>query len=282
MRLKKNMIYMLAGTLLMAVATTSIYVPANIVTGGFSGISIIVDNIVRDMTGKGVPIWFSTFLLNIPLFVWAYKNRDRVNLVSGIVSAGVYNILLLVMPRLNIWNGDMLLGAVWGGAINGAGVALVLISGGSTGGSDLMAILLQLKYSHKTVPEILFLVDGLIVLAGAVYLGVDMALYAVISIYISSLVSDRMIEGPKSAKCVYIISEKSEGIADVIINEIERGVTGLKSVGMYSKRENMVIFTVISRKQLVLLRDVVKEADENAFFIVSDVAEVRGKGFLRN
>lgn len=264
----------------MAVATTSIYTPGGIVTGGFSGLGIVVYDLSKEYFVYDIPVWITTLVLNIPLFLVAYRCREYIDFEKCILAAVTFNVFLAFLPEFHILRGDMVLTAVYGGIINGIGIAFVLTSGAATGGTDLVAMLIRIKLPYKTVPEILFVVDGVVILIGMLQFGINNAMYAIISIYIASIISDKVIEGPKSAKAIYIMSKKSDEIAMEIMGCLERGVTGLNSVGMYTGREGKMLLCIVTKKEVVAIRKLAYELDKGAFLCIYDVREVSGEGFF--
>jgi len=149
----------------------------------------------------------------------------------------------------------------------------------STGGTDLLAMVLHKFMPYYTVPQILTVIDGLIVFAGVISFGLTKALYAIIAVYITTKVSDSLLEGLKFAKMAYIISDHYEEIAQMILKDLDRGVTGISATGMYSNKEKKMLFCVVSKKEIVELTDIVAKIDPKAFIIVSDAREVMGEGF---
>ena len=175
---------------------------------------------------------------------------------------------------------DIFLSALFGGIISGVGTGMVFLVSATTGGTDMLAALIQKRLKHYTIAQIMQVLDGLIVLAGATVFGLHAALYALIAIFCVAKISDGLIEGLKFSKQAYIISDHFREIADAILNEMSRGVTGLPARGMYSNSEKNMLFCVVSKKEIVQLREIVSRFDPRAFVIVSDVREVFGEGFI--
>ncbi len=159
-------------------------------------------------------------------------------------------------------------------------MGLVLATMSTTGGTDVLCMLLHVKLKHISVPRLLNFVDGLVVVTGVFVFGINKALYAIISVYIVSKVSDGIMDGMKFAKMAYIISERYMEIAEHILTAIDRGVTGLNATGMYSNKDRKVLFCVVSKKEMVEVLEITHRLDPQAFVIVSDVREVMGEGFI--
>ncbi len=174
-----------------------------------------------------------------------------------------------------------MLAAIFGGVLSGAGIGFVLLAKSTTGGTDLLAVLLQHKiFRHYSVVQILQVIDGLIVIAGLYMFGIRIGFYAVIAIFVTSKISDTLMEGMKFSKAALIVTGKSEQMAKVLMERLNRGVTGLYAKGMYSGSEKCLLYCVVSKKEIVDLKEIVAEIDPSAFVIVSDAREVLGEGFL--
>lgn len=275
-----NYMKMIVGTAIMAFAIKSIYDPAGLVTGGVSGIAIVVKDISETLGGTGIPLWLTTTVLNIPLFATALYIQGMRSVFQTLFATAFLSLFLGIMPDWPLVDNDLLLASVFGGALSGVGFGLVLGSQATTGGTDLLAALIRRWMKHYTVAQILQVLDGLIVLLGAVVFGINYALYAMIAVFIVSKVSDTMIEGWKFAKQAYIISDQYQEIANRLLQELDRGVTSLHARGMYSNQERAVLFCVVSKKEIVRLKEITAEIDPGAFVIVTDVREVLGEGFI--
>ena len=267
------------GTAVMAVATSSIYDPAGLVTGGFSGLAIVIKQLSQMLFGKGVPLWVTNLVLNIPLFLFGIR-MSRDFLVKTIFGTLMNTFWFAVLPVLQLVPDDRMLSALFGGVLMGAGIGLVFIGNGTTGGTDMLAALIRRWMPHYTIAQIMQVLDAIIVLIGAGVFGITYALYALIAIYSVSKVSDGIIEGMKYSKVAYIISDKSKEIAAAILKEMDRGVTALDARGMYSGNRKDVLFCVVSRKEIAQLKELVVGHDAQAFVIVSDAREVLGEGFI--
>lgn len=268
------------GTFFMAAATNVIYEPLSMVTGGFSGVGIILKKVFEQAADVSIPIWLTTTLLNIPLFLIAMKIRGAKFIRKTLYAAACFSVALLVVPTFEVTNEDYLMAAVLGGVLNGTGIGLVFSQNASTGGSDLMSSLLNRWFPGFSISELLIFVDGIIVLAGIGIFGINTGLYSIVAVFVMGKVSDAMLDGLKFAKMAYIISDHPAVISEGIMNNLRRGVTGLDGKGMYSGNEKNVLMCVVSKKEIVKLIEIVKTADERAFVIVTDAKEVLGEGFV--
>lgn len=270
-----------AGTFFMAVGINVIYEPLSMVTGGFSGIGILVKKLTQTARWSGIPVGMTTLLLNIPLFIWGYSQKGKVFVKKTVYAASCFSFFLLIIPTFDIVKQDYLMAALVGGLLNGTGIGLVFSQGASTGGSDLLSVLTAKILPGLSASERLIFIDTLIVAAGVFIFGLEIGLYAVVAVFVTGKVSDAILDGLKFAKIAYIISDHPEEISEHILRELGRGLTGLEGQGMYSEKHKMVLMCVVSKKEAVLLKDIVKNADNEAFLILSEAKEVLGEGFWR-
>ena len=270
----RDYILILIGASIMGFAIKNIYDPIGLVTGGASGVAIILKK------QFGVPLWLTNTAINIPLFAAAAKLKGWSFIKRTLLATVTLSVSLYVIPEMPFLMDDLFLTALFGGLITGAGAGIVFACQATTGGTDMLAAIIRRWLPHYTLAQILQVLDASIVLIGAGIFGVTYALYALIAIYAVSKVSDGIIEGMKYSKVAYIISDKSEEIAAAILKELERGVTALDARGMYSGNRKDVLFCVVSRKEIAQLKELVVGHDAQAFVIVSDAREVLGEGFI--
>lgn len=272
-------LFMMLGTALMATGINIVYEPLSMVTGGFSGLAIIVSKVTSFFYG-GIPVWLTTFVLNIPLFIWAGKQRGFSYMRDIICSSVSFSFFLSVIPSFPVAETDYLMAALVGGALNGAGLALVFMQGMSTGGTDLLSSLLQRSIPYISVARILMLIDGAIVVLGIGIFGLKTGIYSVIAVFVTTRVMDGILEGIKYAKMVFVISTKADEISRLVIHELDRGVTGMEVRGMYSGKRKEMLLCIVSRKEVIRLTEFVEKCDKEAFIIVTDAKEVMGEGFM--
>jgi uncharacterized membrane-anchored protein YitT (DUF2179 family) len=258
----------------MGFAIKNMFDPISLVTGGVTGIAIILKSLA------GIPLWLTNTLCNIPLFFAAWKIKGWRFIKRTAVATGALSLSLYVIPEIPFLMEDLLLTSLFGGIISGLGTGLVFLFQATTGGTDMLAALLQRKMRHYSIAQIMQVLDAGVVLAGAAVFGVRYALYALIAIYGIAKVSDGLLEGLKFSKQAYIISDQYREIAKAVMTRMDRGVTAVDAVGMYSGQNKKLLFCVVSKKEIVILREIVAEFDKKAFVIVSDVREVFGEGFI--
>ena len=268
-------IMIIAGAFIMGFAIKNMYDPAGLVTGGVSGIAIIIKSLT------GIPLWITNTGLNIPLFLAAWKIKGGLFLKRTAVATAALSISLGVIPEIKLLTEEVFLSSLFGGIVTGVGTGLVFMFSATTGGTDMLAALIQRKLKHYSIAQIMQVLDGMVVLAGAAVFGVSYALYALISIYAVAKVSDGILEGINFSKQAFIISDRYEEIGDAIMTRMERGVTAMDAVGMYSGKGRKVLFCVVSKKEIVQIREIVQKLDKKAFLIVSDVKEVFGEGLIQ-
>lgn len=269
----------IVGTGLMATAIISCFDAAGMVTGGFSGIAILVKAGTKNLYGNGIPLWITNLVLNIPVFLLAAKIKGFAFVKKALMGDLTLTIWLAVLPAWKL-SGDFLLAALYGGILQGIGIGFVFLGGGTTGGTDLLAAIVQKYLRHYSIAQIMQFIDGAVVIVGMYVFGVERALYAIIAVYLVTKVSDGIIEGLKFSKSVYIITDKPDEVSRRIIEDMDRGVTGISAKGMYSGNDKLMLFCVVGKKELVHLKEMIDEIDPSAFVIVGDAREVHGEGFL--
>lgn len=271
--------WIIVGTLLMALAVKIVYEPMNMVTGGVSGIGIILRKITENYIPGGIPVWLTNLALNIPIFIWGYFVKGKSFLRYTFLANLFFSFFLMILPVVTIPEKDYVLSALLGGGLNGAGLGCVFLTGNSTGGTDLLSSILQKYFRHYSVAQILFFLDTLIILSGVVVFGVSCGAYAVIAVFLSSKIMDGILSGLKVGKQVWIISEHYREISQSIMRELHRGVTCLEGTGMYSEKTKKVLLCVAGKREIVKIVDLVAQIDPGAFVIIQDAREVMGEGF---
>lgn len=282
---KKEFLMILLGVTILALGINWFTSPLGLVTGGISGITIIVKTVSLQLLGFEIPLWVTNFVLNVPLFVISIKQRG-----FEFAKKSLWSVILLscalwyteFIPNIFNVNGDLLLGGVFGGVILGLGVGTVLRAGATTGGTDMLAAIIRFINPKFPIAKVMLGIDSLIILLGLLVFGSNKAMYAIISVYITSKVITNVLEGVNYAKAVFIMSDKNNIIAQEIMEKIPRGVTGIKANGKYTGADKEMLFVVVSQKEITRLRDLIREIDENAFVTIADVREVLGQGFIED
>lgn len=274
-RILIDMIKVVAGSLIYAVGFQFFMYPNDIVTGGVTGIAMIINYLTH------FPVGMLTIVMNIPLFIFSWKKFGLRFLLYSLISMLLCSVFVDLLAQLPVAvTTEPMLGAIYGGIIHGLGMGLVFQTGATTGGMDIVAKFLRRKYQHINIGTIILLLDVAVIGAFAVIFKLyDRAMYALICMFATTKVIDFVLYGAVNSKVCYIITDRSAALKDAIMAELERGVTFLHGQGAYSHQEKNIILCVIKQRQIVELKQLVKELDENAFVIVSDSREVFGKGF---
>lgn len=272
-------LYIILGTAVLALSIQCFFEPIGLVTGGFTGLAIVIKSLTSGVIKDGVPIWLSNILLNTPVFIIAYIIKGRKFVGRTVFGAIMLSVWLYIIPTMDMSQGDFLLAAIFGAVFSGAGIGLVLRGHATTGGTDMVAALIQMKLKHYSIPQIMQILDGIVVLAGLYVFGIRPGMYAIVAIFVATKVTDIVLEGFRYSKAAYIITNKHEEIAKKIMEDIDRGVTGIHAMGMYTGDEKCVLYCVVSMREIIEVEELVREIDSNAFVIVSDVREVLGEGF---
>ncbi len=272
----REYLFILLGVLLTALGLDMFLVPNKIAAGGVSGIATIVHYLAH------VPVGVTMLAINIPLFLIGIRRLGMgfgVRSLFGTITLSV--IIDLIARRVSIPTRDPLLASIYGGIIVGIGVGLVFRNKGTTGGTDLAAAIVN-NYMKLSVGVVLFIIDAsVIVAAGIVFKSAELALYALLTVFLTARVIDIVQEGFGYAKAALIISQKPDEVADVILQKLDRGVTALRGKGMYTRTERDVILSVVTRSEISTLKEMVHTVDPRAFVILTDVHEVLGEGFKR-
>lgn len=270
------------GTFIMATAVNLVFEPMGMVVGGVSGFSIIVKEMTEGISHGGIPIWLTTALVNVPLFIIAIKVKGLAFVKRTLFATISFTIALYFIPVYDIANKDCLLAALFGGVLSGVGLGLVFRTGATTGGTDLIGLIINHFYPHYSAAKLLLVIDSIVIILGAYIFGVNMAMYAIITAYITSKIIDSMLEGMHFAKLAYIISDDYEHVSQHVMKHLNRGATFIQAQGGYTKKEKQMLMCVVSNKQIVKLKELVAQIDPSAFIIISDAREVLGQGFIEN
>ena len=275
-RLLISYFWITVGSLLYALGFDWCYAPNAIGFGGMTGLAQIINAVL-----PWAPIGTVVIVLNVPLFFLGWRLLGGHLLFSSLyamfISSVFVDVIAAVIPFQPM---DPMLATIFGGILVGASLGLVLLQGATTGGTDLLARLLKLRFAWLPMGKLLMVVDLAVIAAVAVaFRNFSSALYGVVSLYIFTAVMDMVLYGLDRAKVAYIISSKPDEVSKVILNELDRGITILHGEGGWSGESKKVLLCAFKQKQIVPLRRMVKEIDPEAFLIVCDAHEVLGDGF---
>jgi uncharacterized membrane-anchored protein YitT (DUF2179 family) len=257
-----------------AVAVSTILEPNNLAPGGVTGISIILNSITGISTGT----WF--MLINIPIIILGIWKFGFKFIVSTVYCTGLISIFTNMLAGREPITTDPLLAALAGGTMGAAALGIVFKSGSTTGGTDIIIKVLRTKFPQLKTSFLVLIFDAaIVVLSAFVFKNVDRALYAGLAVVIMSFVMDKVLYGTDEAKLIFIISDKSEEIAEKLLNEVQLGVTYIEGHGAYSGREKKVIMCVMRKHLSPKAEEVIKEVDGEAFMIISSASEIYGEGY---
>lgn len=275
-RLLLDMLFYMAGSLLYALSVNCFSAPNNIAPGGITGLATVVN-----FLENRIPIGVTMLVMNTPLLLAAWWKLGRRFTLRTLIATVVSSVMIdLTVPFMPAFTGDKILTCIFGGLLSGAGLGLIFVRGATTGGTDVVARLIEQKYRGFSIGRLMLLVDAVIVaIAAVVYRDVESAMYAAVFIFVSMEVVDAIVYGRGGGKMVLIMSDHYEVIAEELMDKLERGVTYLRSAGGYTKKDRDVVMCAVSRSEVYYLRELVKKLDPEAFVIVASADEVRGLGF---
>ena len=263
------------GILLVAFAVEYFFVPNNLAAGGVTGLAIVINNYIPILS-TGILVLIMNLILFVIAFIFLGGNFGAKTIYT---SFGLSLIMALIEKyfKPQAITTDLIMATLFGTIISAIGMAIVFNVNASTGGTDIIAKILN-KYFHINIGKSLLIVDFLVTISAAITFGVDRGLYALVCVILNGLAIDRFIEGFKVCMSVTIISEKYSEINEFILNTLERGCTNITGIGAYTRKETFIINTVLGRMEFIKLKNYIKEIDPRAFITVSQVHEVLGEG----
>ncbi len=270
-----ELFFIVFGTAVIALGIHMFTVPNSIAPGGVTGISTVLNFIT------GIPVGTLYFLLNIPLIVAGFLKLGRIYVLKVMLSVVLFTVFVdYLFAYIPIYRGDMLLAAVFGGALIGVGMGIVLSRNASSGGTDIIANIIRLRHQNFRVGKLIFFFDILIITVAAVVYGeLESALYAIISVFVTSYCIDWVIFGFERGTLVFIISKEYKKISQSILGELNKGVTLLSGKGGFFGEESYVLMCAIKSNKFYKLKEIVKKADQNAFVMATETSEILGNGF---
>ena len=276
-QLAKNYLMIALGAGIYALAFDGCFVPNGIAFGGVTGLAQIVHFFLPRL-----PVGTLVILFNIPLFLLGWRLFGNHMLISSIVAMTASSLcidglaLLYPFPPME----DKLLACLVGGVLLGVSLGVIFLQGATTGGTEIVARLLKLKFAWLPMGKLLLCADLVVVsIVAVVFRSVGTALYGVVALYLSTFVMDQVLYGLDNAKVAYIISDRPEDIVKVILNDLDRSVTYLQGEGGYTGQSKKVILCAFKQREIVAIKETVRQVDPNAFMIVTSAHEVLGEGF---
>jgi uncharacterized membrane-anchored protein YitT (DUF2179 family) len=266
------------GGSIQAIALRLFLIPADLASGGVSGIAQLVNHYTQ------WPIGLMVFLGNIPLFALGWRFLGGTRFAARSATAVVaFAVVTDLIPRTGLFpsggiTDDILLNSLYGAIVSGAGYGLVYRARGTSGGSDIIARILN-HYRGIPMSQSYVAVDAAVVLAAGFVFGWKQALYALIALYVSGIVSEAVLEGRGTVRTVLIITSEARTISERVLADMERGVTFLRGTGAYTGDDRVVMYCVISRSEVAQIKEIIGEADPHAFVVIGDAYEALGEGF---
>ena len=280
----------IVGTFILAFAIAVFLNKVELSTGGVSGIATVLNNLPIK-----IPLWATTLSINVVLFVFGFKMLPKSSILKTVVGIALFSGFLAITEVLanTVLKGfvDKLASDIWvcsifGGVLVGVGVGLVVLRDASTGGSDFAALMLHKVMPHISVGTFIMIIDTSIIILSGIVLGFNGAensfmiiFYSIVSLFISNKITDLILVGGDRGRSVYIVTKKSDEIAQRVMNELERGVTAIHSRGCYEGYEGEMLMCIVRTKEVPKILAIVREVDPSAFTVISEVKEVRGLGF---
>ena len=270
-----DVLYDMAGCLFMAVGLSCFVGPAQIAPGGVSGLAILVNFLT------GLPVGTVNLAFNIPLLLLAWRFLGRVFTLKTLRSVFIQSVMIdLASLWLPAYTGDRIMAALFGGIASGVGLALVFMRGSTTGGTDIVSRLIQLRYRHLSMGKLLFLVDVVVLLLSVVvFRNIEAGLYGMLSVYTAGKVLDNVLYGLDTGKVLLVISERNGEIAQGIMEAMNRGVTFLHGAGAWSGEKKQVLLCAVRAQQCYQVEEIIRGVDPDAFMIVMEANEIAGEGF---
>ena len=276
----------LLSSLIQAFSLQVFFVPANLASGGVSGIAQLINHFT------GWPIGVLIFLGNIPLFLLGWRflggRQFALRTAFAIVTYSLFTDLILKTPLfapaglathlINDLQGDIFLNTLYGAIVSGFGYGLVYRARGTSGGSDILARILN-HYRSVPMTQSYLMVDTAVILGAGFVFGWKSALYSMIALYVSGLVAEAVLEGGGTVRAAMIVTREPEAVADRVLEDLERGLTVLEGTGAYTGVERPVLYCVVSRAEVATLKAIVREVDPHAFMVIGSAHEALGEGF---
>ena len=269
---------LVVGAVIQGIGLRLFMVPAELASGGISGISQLINHYT------GWPIGLMVLVGNLPLFLvgWRFLGGRRFAIRTALAVV-VSSTVIDLIPRLSVFpskgiTDDIFLNSLYGAVICGVGYGLVYRGGGTSGGSDILARILN-HYRALPMTQSYLIVDSAVILAAGFVFGWKQALYAIVALYASGLVSETVLEGPATVRTAMVVSAEAKSISERVLEDMERGVTILQGTGAYTGSERPVIYCVITRSEVAQLKEIVQQLDPQAFIVIGQAHEALGAGF---
>ena len=262
----------LLGCIIGGAAYPLFLVPNSIAPGGLTGVSTILNHLFQWHVGV------TSLLMNIPLFVLGWKSMGKSFAIRSLIATVLFSECIDLL-QLKPMTDEPLLGSLYGGVLLGAGIGLIIRGGATTGGTDMIARMVHRRFPSMSTGTLLFVLDCVVVLCAAVFVGVGAALYSLICIFVTGKVVDMVIIGTRHNEACFIISDQWEAITDQLLHRLDRGVTQLTARGGFTGCERPMVLCIVPLPEVAMIKAMVREIDPNAFMFVTEAREAVGEGF---
>jgi uncharacterized membrane-anchored protein YitT (DUF2179 family) len=270
----KKFFLIVLGCMISAFGISVFLLPNQLSNGGFAGIATIFYYFLK------IPMSLTIIILNIPFFIWGYFKLGKNFIFKTIFATILYSVFIDLFSGVTSLTDDRFLASIYGGIFVGLGLSLIFKGGSSTGGTDLIAYIIQIYKRDFRISNVLVGLDVIVVFLNLIFFKqVEIGLYSTIAIVISGKMIDIVFEGINFSKMIYIISDKSEEISDKLLKDLDKGLTGFYGKGMYTQKDRTIIMSVTNRRNIINIKEVAKQIDPYAFIIITDAREVYGLGF---
>lgn len=263
------------GILLVAISVVYFFEPNNIAAGGITGLAIVINHYLPFISIGPLVLIMDAILFIIALILIGAKFGAKTIYCSLLLSSSMW--VMQTFMQFNVTN-DLMLATIFGTLISAGGMAIVFNANASTGGTDIIAKILN-KFFHFNIGKSLLMVDFLVTLLGAITFGINVGLYGLLAVIINGVIIDKIIAGFKVKIEITIISHKNDEISKYILNDLERGCTFIKGVGAFTGKDTALLYTVLDRREFIKLKNYISNIDKSAFITVGEVHEVMGEGF---
>ena len=270
------------GSTIMTIDIKCVLDPAGLVTGGVTGLAIVIKQLTGMWIDGGIPLWISNVLLNVPIFLFAIYAEGFRSIMRTGLSWVIMSVELAIFPEVPLIADNLFLTTAYGGILFGIGTGLILHVHATSGGTDLLGKAIHHYWRSVSMGRLIQILDGAVVIMGAVAFSIEQTLYAIIAVYIMGKLTDMIIDNGKKAKICLIISDSNPDISHDIMNELDRGVTSIPGRGMYTGKDRNILICVCTNHDIPDIKDVVRRYDKKAFFVIGTISEAMGEGFIEH
>ncbi|MBU5293632.1 YitT family protein [Anaerosalibacter bizertensis] len=271
-----KVIKILLGSLIYSIAVNGFISPHHLLSGGVTGISLILQYI------SNIPSGYWVLIINIPIFIIGYKFVDRDFIILSFIGTISMSLLLILTKDIASYLkvDDIVISTIFGGVLTGIGAGIIFKAGASQGGTDIIAIIIRRKHGIK-ISTLYFILNGIIAGLGVLITSLKLTLYTLALMYIKSLAIDKAINAFNKKKILLIVTSKEQEVSEAIINRIGRGTTFLYGEGAYTGIKRKIIYCVVTENELHRVKKMIEEIDETALISISDAIDVQGRGFIK-